>query len=106
VALSIFCLAISIVIGSWILSNGQRNNEQLITSQSTLEKTNKLLTEPQLADYLGISDDEVKKLGPTPEGDGVTTSILPYIQIGNKIYFSKPAIDKWLKDKATTVVNQ
>ncbi|NRD76605.1 helix-turn-helix domain-containing protein [Bacillus sp. BRMEA1] len=88
-ALSIFCLALSIVIGSWLISNRINVNQQS-PSQSIL------LTQSELASYLGLSIEEVTKLGPTKEEDGSYTSVLPYLKIGNKVYFSKSAVDKWL----------
>lgn len=95
IALSIFCLALSIVIGSWLISNRINVNQQP-SSQSVL------LTESELASYLGLSNEEVKKLGPTKEEDGAYSTVLPYLKIGNKVYFSKTAIDKWLTNNEAT----
>lgn len=97
IALSIFCLALSIGIGSWLISNRINVNQQP-SSQSVL------LTESELASYLGLSNEEVKKLGPTKEEDGAYSKVLPYLQIGNKVYFSKTAIDKWLTNNEATSI--
>ena len=37
------------------------------------------------------------KLGPIG-GEGYSSSILPYVKIGNKVYYSKFAIDMWLQN--------
>lgn len=93
IALSIICLALSIVIGSWLISDKININKQP-SSQSVL------LTESELASYLGLTIEEVKKLGPTMEESGTYTSALPYLKIGNKVYFSKTAVDNWLTNNA------
>lgn len=84
-ALSIFCLAVSIVIGSWMLSR-----------QSSPQPV--LLTHSELASYLGVSLLEAEQLGPADEGPGSLTSVLPYLRIGNNVYFPKAAVDKWLEN--------
>lgn len=100
VALSIFCLAVCFVIGSWLIANGLKN-EVKITNQQTQQQ---LLTQPELADYLGLSVEEIQKLGPVFAGEGVTTSEIPYIKIRNKFYYSKIAIDKWLQRQDSLTV--
>jgi hypothetical protein len=98
VSLSIFCLAVSIVISGWLITQGFKNvEEKNQTQQQTKEiAQNQLLTSLELADYLGLSIEEIQKLGPIPAGEGQLRSELPYMKIGNKYYFSKVAIDKWL----------
>jgi hypothetical protein len=100
VALSIFCLAVSIIIGSWLISNGLSNKKELKTTQTT---QNQLLTQSELAEYLGLSIEEVRKLGPVQYGHDIQ-SMLPYIKIGDTIYFSKEAVDKWLRNNEATSV--
>ncbi len=98
VSLSIFSLAASIVISGWLISQGFNNvEEKNQTQQKTNEiAQNQLLTSLELADYLGLSIEEIQKLGPISAGEGQLRSELPYMKIGNKYYFSKVAIDKWL----------
>ena len=103
-SLSIFCLAISIVIGSWLISDSLKlkTTNQIQSSKTTNQfqssKTyNALLTQKELASYLGISENDAKKLGPVKdEYTGDTTSVFPYIKLGNKIYYSKLNVDKVL----------
>ncbi|MEH7097990.1 helix-turn-helix domain-containing protein [Neobacillus vireti] len=95
-ALSIFCLAISIVIGSYLISNSLSKNSLSVPTQTSSQSTNKLFTEPELASYLGLSLDEVKKLGPISDSQGGIEGVLPYLIVGGKVYYSKAAIDKWL----------
>ena len=88
IALSIFCLAISIVLGSWFISKGISPNKQNNSVQTKQLTYNRLLTVNQLASYLGISVSEARKLGPIPNGEpGEYSSILPNIQIEKKILF-------------------
>ena len=95
-AISIFCLAIGIVIGSWLISNSLSANMLSVPNQTSSQSTNKLFTESELATYLGLSLDEVKKLGPISDTSGEITSVLPYLKIGNNVYYSRAAVDKWL----------
>jgi hypothetical protein len=106
-ALSIFCLGVFFVVGCWIISNGLNNKVNAPATQTTksLQITQKqLLTQSDLADYLGLSLKEVLKLGPTPNGPGSFTTEIPYIQIENTIYYSKTAVDKWLLNNEMTIV--
>ena len=96
-ALSIFSLAVSIVISGWLISQGLNNVEKNQTQQQIKEiAQHHLLTPSELADYLGLSIEEVQKLGPIFAIEGIQSSELPYMKIGNKYYYSKVAIDKWL----------
>ncbi len=54
------------------------------------------MTTKEVANYFGIGQEEMYKLGPVG-GEGYTSSILPYVKIGNKVYYSKFAIDRWLQ---------
>lgn len=110
VAMSIFSLAVSIVIGSWLISNGlnsQNFSKPNPSSQNAdkvvQEEEKKLLTQEELASYLGLSVEESKRLGPVG-GTGSKTSVLPFIQIGEKVYYSKDAIDKWLEQDGVASV--
>lgn len=99
IALSIFCLAVCFVIGSWLIANGLKNEGKISTNQQTQHQ---LLTQAEVADYFGLSVEEVQKLSPAYAG--VTTSVIPYIKIGNKFYYSKSAIDKWLQSQGSISV--
>ena len=101
IAISVFSLAISIVVGSWLISNGLSADTLKQANQIELKEKNveddkkKLFTQEELAWYLGLSIEESRRLGPIGEG-GTQTSILPFIKIGEKVYYSKEAIDQWL----------
>lgn len=97
-AVAIFCLAVSIVVGSWLISSS------LVASaahegQAANLQTKQLLTERQLAKYLGISFAQAVQIGPLPDANGNTQSVLPYIQIGKSIYFPRTAVDEWLQNR-------
>ncbi|MDQ1144029.1 hypothetical protein QE429_000856 [Bacillus sp. SORGH_AS 510] len=93
-SLAIFSIAISLVISSWLLSNSLSDKKTNHTIQD--ENQHQLLTKSEVADYLGISVEEVQQLTEVPEGEGVTASYIPHIKIKKINYYPKKAIDKWL----------
>lgn len=52
-----------------------------------------LMTSLELADYLGITIEELNSIGPDTGNNSLE---LPYMTIDNTIYYSRPAIDVWL----------
>lgn len=103
-ALSIFCLAVSIVIGSWLISNSLKVSRQAVKIQTSSHLRTTLLTESELASYLGLSLYEVKELGPVSVSTGDTQSVLPYLKIGDKVYFPKVGVDKWLSNNVGSIL--
>lgn len=112
-AISIICLAISIVIGSKLVSDGlnsigmniwqsQPSQIHVTTPTDNEFQYSPLMTKEDLAYYLGLNEFEIEKLGPVTIGSS-TTSTIPYIKIGNTTYFSKEAIDNWLKNNEAAV---
>jgi hypothetical protein len=98
IAASIFSLALSIVIGSWLIADGMREEAQPVTVDVKEEKERvekQLLTQAELAEYLGITEEEMFMMLPRTS-DNVTSSSIPYVQIGTTYYFPKKAIDAWL----------
>jgi hypothetical protein len=105
--ISVFCLAISIIISSSIftkgvrvglsnigsgVNNGLNNISSNINSSNDYERTEKEnfdLSEARL--YLRLSEDELKGLVNNRD------SGIPYIKIGYKYVFNKKALDKWLE---------
>ncbi len=100
IALSIVSLGICILIGSWLIADGLKEVNEPIPA-TTIEQVDfskaQLMTTKEVADYLGIDQEEMYKLGPVG-GEGYSSSILPYVKIGNKVYYSKFAIDMWLQN--------
>lgn len=100
IALSIVSLGICILIGSWLIADGLKEVNKPIPA-TTIEQVDfskaQLMTTKEVADYLGIDQEEMVKLGPVG-GEGYSSSILPYVKIGNKVYYSKFAIDMWLQN--------
>ncbi|WP_433750791.1 helix-turn-helix domain-containing protein [Falsibacillus pallidus] len=110
--ISILVLAISIYAGCWMLAKEWKEDhfikqDAAASIRSTIDrgvqKPTLLMTADDLAVYLGINSEEALQLGPIPNPTGVTSE-LPYIQIGNQIYFSKLAVDEWLAQKGTVIV--
>ncbi|RHW43289.1 DNA-binding protein [Neobacillus notoginsengisoli] len=95
IALAIFSLAVSFVIGCLILSNSLTKKA---TKPINVPKQHQLFTQQEAADYLGISTEEVQRLTEIPDGENSYTSEIPHIRIGETIYYPKLAIDKWLLD--------
>lgn len=52
-----------------------------------------LMTSLELADYLGITIEELNSIGPDTGNNSLE---LPYMTIDNTVYYSRPAIDVWL----------
>jgi excisionase family DNA binding protein len=92
-ALSIFCLAISILIGSWFISKGLSSQQQ--SSNVTISTSHKLLTLQQVSSYLGISQKDVLKLISTKSHE-IDTDI-PHIKIGKTYYFNENAVNNWVQ---------
>lgn len=91
-ALSIIVLAVSVVIGGWLISEG-------LSNEGTQPKThNQLLTQEELSDYLGISVEKIQMLGFESEGEGVNVYNIPVIIIRDEYLYPKSAIDAWLKN--------
>ena len=108
IAVSIFSLAIAIIVGSLFISDGLNNSEtQMVNEEKNGETTQEkqLLTQTELRNYLGITEEELSMILPSQEGN-VTTSEIPYIRLGNKFYFSVKAIDKWLLETEVVTISR
>ena len=101
VALSIFCFAVCFVIGSWLISNSLGTNSTQPKKQTTEKQ---LLTQSEVAEYLGINIEEIKKLTKIPDGQNSYISEIPHMEIGNIVYYPKKAIDRWLLNMELIVV--
>jgi hypothetical protein len=84
-----------------IRQEAEKTAEGISNNQETIYP--ELLTREELSIYLGISEEEVGKLAPMPS-ESYSGIVLPYIKIGNNVYFSKKAIDKWLLNVEATSV--
>lgn len=110
IALSIFSLALAIVLGSWLIAGGLSENaihkkELLVSTTPTNEIVQpQMFTKAELASYLGLSEEEIEMLGPVPTGPNTTTSVLPYLKIGKTVYYPKEAVDRWLRDMQVDIV--
>ena len=102
--ISIIILAMSVVFGSiWIgHSLGKFSTLQTPTSSSILTE-NIALTLPQVAEYLNLTEEEVRGIigieqKVLEETGSFHGKMFPYITINNKQYFHKDEIDEWLKE--------
>lgn len=108
--ISIFCLAISIVISASILTKGMKNNGEFIrtglgdigyginnmsnnlnphNNNQGIPKDNYSLFEAAI--YLRISENKLMQLV-NNKGSGI-----PYVKIGSDYIFNRNALDKWLE---------
>lgn len=107
-AISIFSLAISIIVSSLIISKEMRNNGQNLSSSlnmmsgglnkisNSVGYKNKSLENNsynpyEAAEYLGITREKLYEIANTKDFK------MPYIKIGADYYFNKSALDKWLE---------
>ncbi|TYS13504.1 hypothetical protein FZC78_21305 [Rossellomorea vietnamensis] len=100
ISLSIFSLAIAIVIGSWFISNGLSNSGVHTDAEEVQQE--QLLTQSELGEYLGLTEEEIKMF----ISEDISKSMIPYIKVGNEFYFSVKAIDKWLVETGSLKVGQ
>ena len=106
--ISIFCLAISIVIGTSLISKGMETKGRFIgdgisnglysisnnmnqNNINNLEEKNNLNLY-DAAEYLGIPQDILMQIMNNEE------SKIPYIKAGSNYIFSKSALDKWVEE--------
>lgn len=108
--ISIFCLAISIIISALIVTKGMKNNGEYVrnglrdigsglnnissklnsyNNNQGIPKDNYSLTEASI--YLRISENQLIELV-SSKGYGI-----PYLKIGSDYIFNKNALDKWLE---------
>jgi hypothetical protein len=97
IAIAIFSLAISFVIGSWLIATSLRE-------QPKEPVQHQLLSQEEAADYLGIHIGEVLKLTEIPDGSNSYISEIPHVKVGKKVYYPKQAMDRWLLDMELIVV--
>jgi hypothetical protein len=103
-------LIIGFAFTMWSLSDKKlsRSNLQVELADNFANQQQKttypeLLTREELSTYLGISEEEVGKLSPITS-EGYSGIVLPYVKIGNNVYFPKKAIDKWLLNTEASIV--
>ncbi|MFS0781021.1 hypothetical protein [Bacillus sp. 1P06AnD] len=111
IAGSIVSLALCLLMGCWMISHAiieyAEVHAKAIANERPKTKVTSLMTEKEAASYLGISETELKLLGPNRNSTGSSESYLPYLQIGNKIYYSLPALNEWLlKDSSLTIFGE
>lgn len=92
--ISIFTLGLFILIGSFVIANSVK---QLgLQTSSQIEQKKELLSQSDLADYLGITDTELSKLLSIEDNAGPGEIGITSIKIDGKIYYPRRAVDEWL----------
>lgn len=106
-AISIFCLALSIIIAGNKISKAIENNGVIVSNgismglsninNSNMEMFNNSVNSDILdiytaSQYLGVSEDQVREIMRDEK------SKIPYIDIKGDVRFSKKALDKWIEE--------
>jgi uncharacterized membrane protein len=60
------------------------------------KEENKLLTQQELANYLGITIEESLELGPLKTSENTVQSKIPNVKLKGEIYYFKAEVDNWL----------
>ena len=100
IAVSIVLLGICIALSDWFIAGGLKEQalaEEQVQKELQLQAVEKqLLSEAEVAAYLGLSVQEVKRLTKIETEPGVFTHMLPFIEIDTITYYPKRAVDAWL----------
>lgn len=105
--ISIFCLAISLIISASIISNGMDNNGRFIgdgisqglfnISNTVSQENNNNLDSKDILSlydaviYLDVTEEKLMQVINNED------SKIPYVKIGSDFMFSKNALDKWVE---------
>ncbi len=99
-ATSIIILGVCIALGCWFIAGGMKEQAlverqmQQELQQQAVEK--QLLSEAEVAEYLGLSVQAIQRLTKIETGPGSYTHIMPFIEIDTIVYYPKKAVDEWL----------
>ena len=100
IAVSIVLLGICIALSGWFIAGGLKEQAlaeiqlQEELQQQVVDK--QLLTEAEVAAYLGVSEQQVKRLTINETEPGNFTYNMPFIEIDTTKYYPKKAVDAWL----------
>lgn len=101
-------LIISLIGGAFADAEDKsyQENSAIIKALEDKRLSKNLMNTEEIADYLGISKKYVIKLrgGDYVEDMEVNPTLLPYIKVDNRYFYSKPAVDKWLRESETTYI--
>lgn len=105
-SMSIIILAMSVIFGSIWIGHSLEKSASLQASISTptsISTDSKTLTLSQVAEYLNMTEEEVRAIIQTEkkkldETHSFTGKMFPYFTINDKQYFYKDEIDEWLKE--------
>ncbi len=98
--ISIIILAMSLVFSSIWMGNSLKKTANL---KNTVSSDKKVLTLPQVAEYLNMTEDEVlgiiqvEKMS-LEKAHIFSWRMFPYFAVDNKQYFDKNEIDEWVKE--------
>ena len=110
--ISIFCLAVSIIISANIIANGMKTNGDYVSTglsnmsqglnsiarttynindQTSVAMKRHTYNLNTAAGYLGITEGQLKSITDNKDSN------IPHVKIGTEYIFSKSALDKWLE---------
>ena len=100
-SVSIIILTLGIMLSSIFLGYSIQKSTNIQTKNYTIDSN--VFTVSEVANYLGMTEEEVQGIINTEksmleETDSFTGIMFPYFTVNEKQYFSKVAIDEWLKE--------
>jgi hypothetical protein len=97
-SLAVGWLGLCILAGSWLVAGSLRAyaTQQHPPSAARARQSPRLLTLPELAQYLGIPTRAARHLGPHKTGQNITSSSLPFVRIQGHVYYPLTGVNQWL----------
>jgi hypothetical protein len=105
-SIAIIILAMSVIFGSIWIGHSLEKSVSLqasISNPTSISTDSKALTLSQVAEYLNMTEEEVRAIIQTEkkkldETHSFAGKMFPYFTINGKQYFHKDEIDEWLKE--------
>lgn len=102
--ISAIIISLSIVMSAFIV-HGSQLSEVELNKQSALQKEFKpLMTIKETAEYLNISEEEVKKIIINEDMElrngGKSGKLFPVIRVGAENYISTDGLEEWMRDSS------
>lgn len=97
-SLAVGWLGLCILAGSWLMAGSLRADATLQHPPAVpgIRQSHRLLTLPELAQYLGIPTNAARQLGAHKTGPNITSSRLPFVQIHGQVYYPLTGVNHWL----------
>ncbi len=102
--ISVLIFSISIVVSAYLIGDAIKSNNAVENSENEYKEL-KVLNIAQVAEYLNMSEEDVKSIIEIEKSELENTGsfagkMFPYFTVNNKLYFYKDEIDAWLQEAA------